>query len=254
MTSPGRRFLVLHGWQNRRPAHHWQWQLVESLRAAGEQVLYPQFPDPDRPVVGTWTELLRAELAQLGAGERVVVAHSLAVPLWQHAASLLTPAERVDRVLLVAPPAPEVLAGYPEVAAFAAFGPDAHQLSRGAGSVRLVASDDDPYWPGGGAVPVYRALGVDVDLLPGQGHLDPEAGYGRWPAVEAWCRDPSTRLARADPPRRAGHGPPRPGGGGRAASDARHESCRDDDRAGEAVVQRPPPRIAPGHAEAEQRQ
>ena len=191
-----RRFLVLHGWQNRRPAHHWQWQLVESLRAAGEQVLYPQFPDPDRPVLDTWTELLRAELAQLGTGERVVVAHSLAVPLWQHAAGLLTADERVDRALLVAPPTPEVLARHPEVAEFAAVSPDAAALARSAGAVRLAAGDDDPYWPDGGAVPVYRALGVDADLLPGAGHLDPESGYGRWPAVEAWCRDAATRLTR----------------------------------------------------------
>ena len=39
MAEPARRFLVLHGWQNRRPAGHWQWQLTEALRSAGEQVL-----------------------------------------------------------------------------------------------------------------------------------------------------------------------------------------------------------------------
>jgi hypothetical protein len=116
-----RRFLVLHGGQNRRPAHHWQWQLVESLRATGEQVLYLQFPEPDRPVLATWTELLGAELAQLGTGGRVVVAHCFAVP-------------------------------------------------------------------------VYRAPGIDTDPLPGAAHLDPDAGYGRWPAAEAWCRDPQSRL------------------------------------------------------------
>jgi len=36
---------VLHGWQNRRPQEHWQWQLVEALRCAGEQVLYQPRPD-----------------------------------------------------------------------------------------------------------------------------------------------------------------------------------------------------------------
>ena len=25
--------------------------------------------------------------------------------------------------------------------------------------------------------------------MPGRGHLNPEAGYGPWPAVEAWCLD-----------------------------------------------------------------
>jgi predicted alpha/beta hydrolase family esterase len=189
----GRRFLVLHGWQNRRPAGHWQWLLTESLRAAGEQVLYPQFPSPDEPSLADWTELLRAELAQLGSGERVVIAHSLAVPLWLSAAGTLPPGERVDRLLLVAPPAPAVLARHPEVEEFARVPQDPAALARAAASTRLAAADDDPYCPGG-ADSVFAGLDLAVDVLPGAAHLDLDAGYGRWPAVEAWCRDPTTRL------------------------------------------------------------
>ena len=192
-TDGGRRFLVLHGWQNRRPSGHWQWQLTEALRADGEQVLYPQFPSPDEPSLATWTALLRDELAQLGSGERIVVAHSLAVALWSSVAGTLTADERVDRVLLVAPPAPEVLARYPEVAEFSRVPHEPAALAGAAATTRLAASDDDPYWPGG-AAPVFADLGLDVDVLPGAAHLDLDAGYGRWPAVEAWCRDPATRL------------------------------------------------------------
>ena len=193
MPTPDRRFLVLHGWQNRRPVGHWQWQLTEALRAGGETALYPQFPAPDQPSLASWTELLRAELAQLGAGERVVVAHSLGCWLWLAVAGSLTPEERVDRVLLVAPPSAEVLAGYPEVAEFALVPQDRHALARAAGSTRLAAADDDPYCPGGAAA-AFAALGLDTDVLPGAAHLDLDAGYGRWPAVAAWCRDPATRL------------------------------------------------------------
>jgi predicted alpha/beta hydrolase family esterase len=193
VPAPDRRFLVLHGWQNHRPAGHWQWQLTEALRASGEHVLYPQFPTADEPSLSTWTELLRAELAQLGRGERIVVAHSLAVPLWLSVAGSLAPDERVDRVLLVAPPAPEVLAGYPEVAEFARVPQDPAALTTAAATTRLAAADDDPYCPGG-AARVFAGLGLDVDVLPGAAHLDLDAGYGRWPSVEAWCRDPATRL------------------------------------------------------------
>jgi hypothetical protein len=193
VPTPARRFLVLHGWQNRRPAGHWQWQLTETLRTGGETVLYPQFPSPDEPSLAAWRELLRAELAQLGSGERVVVAHSLGVWLWLSVAGTLSPAERVDRVLLVAPPSAEVLAGYPEVAEFASVAQDAAALARAAGSTRLTAADDDPYCPGGAAT-VFTGLGLDTDVLPGAAHLDLDSGYGRWPAVEAWCRDPATRL------------------------------------------------------------
>jgi uncharacterized protein len=193
VPTPARRFLVLHGWQNHRPVGHWQWQLTEALRASGEQVLYPQFPSADDPSLPTWTALLRAELAQLGDGERVVVAHSLGVWLWLAVAGTLTPEERVDRVLLVAPPSAEVLASYPEVAEFAGVLQDPDALARGAGSTRLAAADDDPYCPGGAAT-VFAGLGLDTDVLPSAAHLDLDAGYGRWPSVEAWCRNPATRL------------------------------------------------------------
>jgi predicted alpha/beta hydrolase family esterase len=186
-----RRFLVLHGWQNRRWPEHWQWQLVEELRSAGEQVLYPQLPDPDRPSLAEWASVLHAELAQLGAGERVVVAHSLSVPLWLHVAGALSPNEQVDRVLLVSPPSPAVLARYPEIAEFAAVRYDPTAVQAGARSVRVVCGDDDPYCPEG----VRSLVGdVDVDLVPGGRHLDLEAGYGGWPSVHDWCLDPGTRL------------------------------------------------------------
>ena len=64
-------------------------------------------------------------------------------------------------------------------------------LLRGA---RIVAGDDDPYCPGG-AADVYAArYGIDIDLVPGAGHLDVTAGYGPWPSALGWCLDPSTRM------------------------------------------------------------
>lgn len=56
----------------------WQWWLAEQLRRRGEQVLYPQLPNPDRPQPAAWLDALVAEYAQLGNGERVVICHSLA--------------------------------------------------------------------------------------------------------------------------------------------------------------------------------
>lgn len=198
-SSPSRRFLVLHGWQNRRPRQHWQWQLVEALRNDGEQVLYPQLPDPDRPSLDAWTDLVRAELAQLGRAERVVIAHSLAVPLWLHCATRLTADEHVDRVLLVSPPSPDVLRNHDEVSAFAEVHQDPATTAASATTTRLVCSDNDPYCPEGAPL-AYAALGLDTDIIPDGQHLDPDAGYGRWPAALAWCRDPSVRLSRRQQP------------------------------------------------------
>lgn len=198
--APDRRFLVLHGWQNRRPKGHWQFELVHDLRSRGERVRYPQFPDADLPDLDLWTELLLAELDQLGSGERVVIAHSLAVLLWMQVADSLSADRHADRVLLVAPPSPRVLAGIPEIAPFGGVQHDQMAIRRAAGSTRLVAADDDPYCPEG-IDAAYGSLRLDTDVISGGRHLDLDAGYGEWPSALAWCLDPDVRLAARGPTR-----------------------------------------------------
>lgn len=190
--------LIAHGWQNHRPPGHWQHWLAGRLADDGHQVHYPQFPEPDVPVRDDWLELLRSELAALGDGgpacERVLVCHSLAVLLWWQAAPSLG-ALQPDRVLLVAPPSADVLRGHPEVAAFAPPGIETTPLPADvAARTRLVAADDDPYFPGGAAALYADRFGLDADLIPGGRHLDLPAGYGSWPSVLAWCTDPSVRI------------------------------------------------------------
>ena len=192
-ASPTRRFLVLHGWTNRRERGHWHRELVDELRASGEQVLYPQLPGTDAPTLASWTDVLRAELDMLGGGERVVVAHSLATMLWLHATALLTGAERVDRVLLVAPPSPRQLALHDETAEFSRVKLDPVPLARAARSTRMVYGVGDEWAPEGADV-AFAQLGLDCDRIPGGAHLNPDSGYGRWPSMAAWCRDPATRL------------------------------------------------------------
>jgi predicted alpha/beta hydrolase family esterase len=189
-----RRFLILHGWENRRPQGHWQWWLAEQLRSEGEQVLYPQLPEPDSPSLAGWTELLQAELAQLGSGERVVIAHSLGATLWLSAAAALPPAAQADRVALVSPPSPTVLGRYAEVGEFARAA-----LAPGRTNTRLVCSDNDPYCPEG-ATTLLAGMQLDTDLVPGAGHINPDSGYGPWPSILAWALDPTARITgRAAP-------------------------------------------------------
>jgi len=187
---PERRFLILHGLDNHRPRDHWQWWLTEALRRRGEQVLYPQFPDADRPQLGRWLELLAAEYAQLGDGQRVVVCHSLACALWFQASMQHTLDRRADRVLLVAPPGPSFLA-QPPTAAFYDPGWTGNVLRTSSHApIRLVASDNDRFCPEGPAEIVYaRSLGFDAETMPGAGHLTPADGFGPWPEVLRWCTD-----------------------------------------------------------------
>jgi uncharacterized protein len=112
-------------------------------------------------------------------GAAVVVCHSLACLLWLH--HVADGGAQAERVLLVAPPS--AAAEIPEIAGFFPV-----PLPALAGA-RLVCSDNDPYCPEGAAGLYGEPLGIPVDVLPGKGHMNPESGYGPWPAVESWCLD-----------------------------------------------------------------
>jgi predicted alpha/beta hydrolase family esterase len=193
------RVLILHGWQGSGP-DHWQTWLAGRLRERGAQVRYPDLPDCDVPCPDRWGAALHAELRALAAGdddaERVVVCHSLGCVLWLREAAGLAPGLHVDRVALVAPPCPG--AAVPELAGFYPTGADKAAIDAAAGHTRLVCSDDDPYCPGRGAAEHWgRPLELVVDLVPGAGHLNVEAGYGPWPEMEAWCAGERETLLRS---------------------------------------------------------
>jgi uncharacterized protein len=170
-----RSFLILHGYLGSGP-DHWQTWLAGRLRDAGETVAYPDLPAPDAPALPAWRAALDAALDAL-PDRPTVLAHSLACILWLHARA----GDRAGRVLLVAPPSP---AGAPEpIRPFFPVELDGAAV----GAARLVCSPDDPYCPEGAAAVYAAPLGIPADVLPGAGHINPDAGFGPWPEVEAWC-------------------------------------------------------------------
>jgi predicted alpha/beta hydrolase family esterase len=126
-------------------------------------------------------------------GERIVVCHSLSCLLWLRAAPGLSDQERVDRLLLVSPPASEQI---PEAgASFGIAELDAEAVRASVrGGIRVACSDADPYNTAGAQNTYAPALGAEVDIIGGGGHITPETGYGPWPSAEAWCLDPAHRL------------------------------------------------------------
>lgn len=200
--------LILHGLGGSGP-EHWQNWLAGELAHHGGSVDLPRFSSPDEPELSTWLDELRAHLAAMPAGgsasaagsgpvagsgsgsgsvERVVVAHSLAVLLWlHHAAGEFDPGLRVDRVLLVAPPAPD-FAGEPLISGFLHPVLDPTVVRRAAVSTRLVVGEGDAYCTVAQAKEMAEALRVEVDVIVGGGHLNVDAGYGEWGAVLKWVR------------------------------------------------------------------
>ena len=187
-------FLILHGWQNRRPDDHWQYKLAETLTARGHHVRYPQLPNPDEPVLNDWLAAIEQELREAAGAPLVVIAHSLACAAWMHLAENGSVHLPVARLLLVAPPSPDFLAAEPVLAEFV---PPAGGLAAVGATVatkpRLACAHGDPTCSPS-ADQVYPGV-FDVDLIPGGGHLDRTAGYGEWPSIAQWCDQPDRRLA-----------------------------------------------------------
>ena len=179
-----RSFLILHGYAGSGP-EHWQSWLAVRLRRAGDTVAYPDLPSPDAPTLEAWRAALEEEMRGL-PGEPVVVCHSLACILWlHHCAAALREGGRADRVLLVAPPSAS--AGVRPILSFFPVPLDAAGVAAAAGETRIACAVDS-YCPEGADALYGAPLDLPVDRLPdGAGHINPDAGYGPWPAVERWC-------------------------------------------------------------------
>lgn len=196
------QFLVLHGFENDRPAAHWQHRLVDRLHEAGREVHYPGFPDPWHPRLDAWLEAFAQTAASIDAGRPlVVIAHSLGTLTWLHAeaAGLTPPSTR--RVLLVAPVTPLALRGEANIdAAFSDLadlaGLDARSLPY---DLSAVLGEHDPYRSADHESVYLDRLHIPLLLLPEAGHFVIEEGYGRWPALESWALEPG-RGIRANAP------------------------------------------------------
>ncbi|WP_448810728.1 RBBP9/YdeN family alpha/beta hydrolase [Agromyces bauzanensis] len=183
--------LILHGWQNRRPAGHWQHWLAGELETRDVQVRYPQLPEPDAPVLGEWLDALESQLAGIDPSELTVVAHSLGCLLWMAHAARRADSGATDavarRVVLAAPAAPDVLRGIPEVAAFTpVLEGDAARRALAATALErpiIVASGEDPFCPEGAEQRYAIPLALDFVPVQGGGHLTIEDGYGPFPLV-----------------------------------------------------------------------
>jgi predicted alpha/beta hydrolase family esterase len=177
------RFVILHGWENRRPADHWQHWLADRLREKGEEVDYPQLPDPDTPDLDTWLAILD-ELLTRGEQPVTLVTHSLAASLWLTRRARGGSPGRLARLALVAIPSPAVL-GPTVVAPFVEHPPRIDPLP---GVEQLVVEGEgDEYSPGGMRVHYVVDPAIAVELVAGGGHLTPDSGFGPWPRILEWA-------------------------------------------------------------------
>jgi predicted alpha/beta hydrolase family esterase len=184
-------FLIVHGLEGSGP-EHWQTWLAARLRERGHEVAYPSLPDAKSPRAHAWLDALDAELAGFAGAEATVLCHSLGSLLWLHHAARRS-ALQVARVLLVAPPQPD-----DEDTDSVGFRPtplDRDGVAAAAVETRLVCSTNDPWCSPETSQRIGEAIGIPIDWLENAGHINTDAGFGPWPAVEAWALADAERIA-----------------------------------------------------------
>jgi len=161
-----------------------------SLRNQGHQVWYPQFPSPETPDPKEWQDLLRQESNMMDEveGEKICVAHSLGTTNWLIGALSDIYQKPFDRVLLVAPPDPEMIAqtdgieGDPLDLSNPLLGIQAKKWAK---NLKVLASDNDAWLPRGAEI-YGNSLNLEPLVLPGAGHFSLVDGWGTWPGLISW--------------------------------------------------------------------
>jgi predicted alpha/beta hydrolase family esterase len=197
-----KKILLLHGWKNRRPEGHWMRIAAAELRSKGHQVWYPQFPSPETPDPVEWQELLSQESSMMDnlTGEKICIAHSLGTTNWLFGALNDIYTKPFDRVLLVAPPDPEMTASADGITGEPLDLENPRlliQTKKWAKELLVIASDNDKWLPRG--VQIYnRSLGIEPIIFRGAGHFSLDDGWGQWSGLVHWIdnSDPASLLQR----------------------------------------------------------
>ena len=174
------------------PPHHPQRLLDAGLRAVGYTVEALELPENTAPDCETCLAFLQQQCRGLDNG--ILLLHSLASRVFmllveqRRRCGQLT-APLVGTAVLLAPANGRYIADWvPAVAAF--FTPDVWTpvLTGAARRLLIATSDNDPYWEEAVTdLEVFRQqAGVEVLMLPGQGHLNQGEVSGNLPAVWAW--------------------------------------------------------------------
>ncbi len=96
-----KRVFIIHGWGGSpdEPLHKW---LKSELEKNGFEVVVPEMPDSEKPVIETWVSRLE-EIVEVPDEETILVGHSIGCQTILRYLEKLKPASKVDGVVFIAP-------------------------------------------------------------------------------------------------------------------------------------------------------
>ncbi|MCB1555815.1 MAG: serine hydrolase family protein [Alphaproteobacteria bacterium] len=174
--------VILHGTRG-CPEGNWFPWLKTELEQRGHTVYVPRFPTPEEQTKDSWSAALRDQAPVFGR-DTVLIGHSLGANFMLHILELVQ--EPVARSIFVSPVMGPL--GFPEFDTLnSSFlkreGFDWPKIASHAGVVSIYHGADDPYVPQSHAEFLKDCIGGTLDIVPGGGHLNAEAGYTKFPDI-----------------------------------------------------------------------
>ncbi|MDR3514245.1 MAG: alpha/beta fold hydrolase [Azospirillaceae bacterium] len=177
------RVIVLHG-AHGGPDTNWFPWLHAALNAKGIEVLRPRFPTPQGQSLDAWLDTYDLAVKPLPLAPTILVGHSLGAAL---ALRLVERAVEPFGGLFLAAGFIGAL-GLPDYdtinrSFFAGSFDWAGIRQRKGSACRCWAGDSDPYVPLSRSQEVADRLKSPLDIVPGGGHLNSEAGFNAFPQL-----------------------------------------------------------------------
>ena|SRR3989344_1789091 len=180
-----KRVIIAHQWGGSPTSDWYQW-LEKELKKGGHEVVLPEMPNPNAPVIETWVEALAKAVGTINTYD-TFVGHSVGC---QAILRFLESAQgQAAKVVLVAPwltLSSEVMSDpeYSELAKPWLEQPiDWAKVKTHAREFVAFFSKDDPYVPIENAELFKNNLGARIIIETGQKHYDVESGITQVPQV-----------------------------------------------------------------------
>ena len=175
------KVIIIHGSYG-SPEGNWFPWLSKELEARGLESVRPKLPTPEGQKLQNWLKEFKIQVGAINSNS-ILVGHSLSPAFILHLLQSLD--HSIFGTFLVVPfirllNLPEI----DEVNITIVKGPiDWNKIKKNMGTIKIYASDNDPYVPFEAVRDIADKLGVDITLIKRAGHINESSGYTEFPLI-----------------------------------------------------------------------
>jgi predicted alpha/beta hydrolase family esterase len=175
------RFFLFHCWGGDGRSC-WSGYLQDELRKRGFEVLSPDFPSTNEPVLKDWMASIRKENPKFDRKDDwVLVGHSLGCPTILRLLESFDSNEKAKLVVLVAGFAKDL--GIQQIKGFVDKDFDWQKIKGKAERFIVINSDDDPYIPLAEGKRLANLLCAELIIEHAAGHINEGSGFSEYPRL-----------------------------------------------------------------------